>query len=410
MSPNVFVLGGYQTDFARKWSREGLGIADVITQAAQGALDAAAVDPGEIEVGHVGNFIGELLNDQGHLGGLLVEADPAFAGLPMARHEAACASGSMAIMAAMADIESGRYDVALVLGVEEMRSRSGFDVARMLGTAAWVPQETEGVEFPWPQLFSDLAAEYDERYGLDPAHLTALAQSNFANAKNNPNAQARDWQLPTSSYDRASENNPVVSGWIHKQDCSQISDGGAALILASEDFAARWARRRGIDLGQVPRIAGWGHTSARMAMQAKLAETHDEGLVFPHVHAAMQAALSRAGLPNIFALDLVELHDCFTPTHYMAIDHLGITEPGQSYQAIENGTVFAGGKLPLNPSGGLMGGGHPVGATGVRMLLDATKQVSHMAGGYQVPGARRAGTLNIGGSATTVASFVVETQ
>ena len=408
MPNTVFILGGYQTDFARKWSREGLGIADIITEAAQGAIADAGVAADQIEVGHVGNFIAELLNDQGHLGGLLVEADKAFAGIPMARHEAACASGSMAVMAAMADIESGRYNVALVVGAEEMRSRSGVEVAQMLGSAAWVPHETDGVRYPWPQLFSDLAQEYDDRYGLDPAHLAALATSNFSNARGNPNAHARDWDLPEDVFGRDDPINPVVSGWIHKQDCSQVSDGGAAVVLASRDFAERWAAGHDVPLADVPRITGWGQTSARMTLQAKLADAREEDLVFPHVQQAMEQALTRAGAADIFGLDLVELHDCFTSTHYMAIDHLGITKPGRSYEAIEDGTVLAGGRLPLNPSGGLMGGGHPVGATGVRMLLDASKQVSGAAGSTQVAGARRAGTLNIGGSATTVAAFVVE--
>jgi acetyl-CoA C-acetyltransferase len=109
-------------------------------------------------------------------------------------------------------------------------------------------------------------------------------------------------------------------------------------------------------------------------------------------------------------LDAIECHDCFTTTHYMAIDHFGITAPGESWKAIEDGTVFADGLLPVNPSGGLIGCGHPVGASGVRMLLDVAKQVRSGAGDYQVDDARTAATLNIGGSATTTVSFVVGTD
>ena len=108
------------------------------------------------------------------------------------------------------------------------------------------------------------------------------------------------------------------------------------------------------------------------------------------------------------ALDGIETHDCFTATEYMAIDHFGITPPGQSWQAIESGLIDFEGRLPINPSGGLIGAGHPVGATGVRMVLDAAQQVSGRAGATQVEGAKRFGTLNIGGSATTVVSFVLE--
>lgn len=106
-------------------------------------------------------------------------------------------------------------------------------------------------------------------------------------------------------------------------------------------------------------------------------------------------------------LDGIEVHDCFTPSEYLAIDHIGLTGPGESWKAIENGEIEIGGRLPINPSGGLIGGGHPVGASGIRMMLDAAKQVSDLAGGYQVDGAHRFGTLNFGGSTATTVSFVI---
>jgi len=110
----------------------------------------------------------------------------------------------------------------------------------------------------------------------------------------------------------------------------------------------------------------------------------------------------------VFDLQGIETHDCFSPTEYMAIDHFGITPPGESWRAVETGDIRIDGRIPVNPSGGLIGVGHPVGATGVRMLNDAARQVTGSAGDCQVEGARRFGTLNIGGSATTVVSFVVE--
>ncbi len=137
----------------------------------------------------------------------------------------------------------------------------------------------------------------------------------------------------------------------------------------------------------------------------------DEGpYVFPHVRGAILDAFGRAGVADVSEIDAIECHDCFTTTHYMAIDHFGITAPGESWKAIEDGTVLADGPLPINPSGGLIGCGHPVGASGVRMLLDVAKQVQSGAGEYQVDGARTAATLNIGGSATTTVSFVVGTE
>ena len=130
-------------------------------------------------------------------------------------------------------------------------------------------------------------------------------------------------------------------------------------------------------------------------------------MLFRSVRATIEDAYRRAGISGVDDLDGIETHDCFTSTEYMAIDHFGITPAGQSWRAIENGDIEMGGRIPVNPSGGLIGLGHPVGATGTRMLLDCWKQVTDRAGDYQVEGARRFATLNVGGSATTTVSFVV---
>jgi acetyl-CoA C-acetyltransferase len=129
--------------------------------------------------------------------------------------------------------------------------------------------------------------------------------------------------------------------------------------------------------------------------------------VLPHVRATVLDAFGRACI-ELEDLDGIEVHDCFTPSEYLAIDHIGLTGPGESWKAVENGEIEIGGRLPINPSGGLIGGGHPVGASGIRMMLDAAKQVSGLAGDYQVDGARRFGTLNFGGSTATTVSFVIK--
>ncbi len=145
----------------------------------------------------------------------------------------------MSVLAAMADLESGRYDCALVVGVEQMRTKATFESQQALGAAAWVPRETDGVDYPWPQLFSDLGDEYERRYGLDPAHLGELQRMCFENARRNPNAQTRGWTFGERAFDADDEENPVVAGRIRRQDCSQVTDGAAAVVLASEDFCER---------------------------------------------------------------------------------------------------------------------------------------------------------------------------
>ena len=144
-----------------------------------------------------------------------------------------------------------------------------------------------------------------------------------------------------------------------------------------------------------------------LPLAEKLPDSAAGGLMFPHLQRTINDALGRAGIADAWQLDLIETHDCFTVSEYLALEHFGLTAPGKAWQVIEDGSIELGGRLPVNPSGGLIGAGHPVGATGVRMLLDAWRQVEQQAGDYQVEGAQRAGCLNIGGSFSAVASFVV---
>lgn len=408
MVSQVYILGGYQSDFAQNWARNGQEIFDAFRDTVHAGLAAAGLDANDIEVAHVGNFAAEIFCGQGHLGGFFAASDPQFAGIPASRHEAACASGSIAALCAAADIESGRYELAAVVGVEQMRNVPGDQAAANIGgTAMWNGHECLGVKYPWPHMFSLLGDEYDRRYGLRREHLAQIAQINFANAKRNPNAQTRKWTFGDASFAADDHENPVIDGRIRKHDCGQVSDGAAIVFLASAQRAARYAHEHAMPLSALPRIAGWGHRTAPISYDAKIAASRTEPYVFPHVRGTITDAFKRAGIHSVDELDAIETHDCFTTTEYMAIDHFGITAPGESWKAVENGDIEMGGRIPVNPSGGLIGLGHPVGATGVRMLLDAYKQCADSAGNYQVPGARAVATLNVGGSATTTVSFVV---
>ena len=403
----VYVLGGHQTDFARNWSKEQKHIAAMIREAVAGGLEATAIEPKEVEVGHVGNFAAELYSMQGHLGAFLVDVDPAFSGLPTARHEAACASGSIALLAASAEIEAGRYDLALVCGVEQMKTVDPKTGGDFLGTAAWYENEAKGVEFPFPKLFGKLGDEYDKRFGLKDEHLARISAVNYGNAKRNPLAQTRNWYMTEDHANATGKFNTVIGGRIKVSDCSQVTDGAVSLFLASEKYAAAYAKRRNLKLESIPRILGWGHRTAPLEFAAKVAESKNDRYVLPHTRQAILDAFRRAGLKQVWDVQGIETHDCFTTSEYMAIDHFGLTEPGESWKAVEEGVIDMGGKMPINPSGGLIGAGHPVGATGARQVLDAWKQVSGRAGDYQVEDTRRFATLNIGGSGTTSCVFVI---
>lgn len=402
----VYILGGWQSDFSRNWAREGLEIGDGFAETLAHGLDSTGLQPADIDVGHVGNFVGDLFAGQGMLGGFFAMADPAFDGMPASRHEAACASGGMAILAAMADIEADRYGTAAVLGIELMRNVPGQRAAEYLGAAAWAGHEYQDATYAWPRAFSDLTEEYDRRFGIDEAHLRRIAEINFGNARRNPNAQTRNYTFSDASFTADDEANPVIEGCVRKTDCGQVTDGAAMIVLASPTRAADHARRLGVPLESLPRIKGWGHRTGPISYRRKVEASAGQPYVFPQVKRAIDEARARAGL-ELNGIDAVETHDCFSMTEYMAIDHLGLTGPGESWKAIEAGDIEMGGRLPINPSGGLIGCGHPVGATGVRMALDAFKQTTGTAGDYQVEGARNVQTLNIGGSTTTTVSLVV---
>lgn len=403
----IYILGGAQSDFAYHWSRAGHTIYDILESSILKCLTHTQIPPEDVQSFHIGNFVGELFCAQGHLGGMVAHMHPAWMGVAAARHEAACASGSIAVLAACAEIAAGFYDVVCVAGVEQMRNVSGQRAADHLAVAAWTDREGQEAQFMWPWMFSQLVEVYQQRYGMNEEYLSEIARINIKNARLNPLAQTRNWQFPDGSFSRLDEFNPVIEGYVRKQDCSKITDGSAALMLASASYAQNYCNQRGISLDSVPYIAGWGHKTAPLDLASKLAYSQDHDYIFPHVHECIQNAFQRAEIPNVFSIDAIETHDCFTISEYMAIDHFGMTAPGDSWKAIESGLIDSTGKIPINMSGGLIGCGHPVGATGVRMLLDAGKQVTGSARDIQVEGAQKVATLNIGGSTSTCVSFVV---
>ena len=406
-TPEVYVIGGYQTDFARNWTKENKHFSALMRESVLGALNVCKIEPEEIESAHVGNFAAGLYCMQGHLGAFFTEVHPAFSGLPTGRHEAACASGSIAILAAGAEIEAGRYDLQAVVGIEQMKTVSAAEGGAFLGTAAWYEQEAKDIEFPFPKLFGKLGDEYDKRYGLKDEYLAEISRINYDNAKLNPNAQTRTWYMNKEHALCRTDDNAEVGGRIRIADCSQVTDGAVCVFLASRKYAEKYAERNGKQLSDIPKLKGWGHNTSRLRFVDKVFESRDNEFVLPHVRSTITSAQKRAGMADTSAVDGIETHDCFTTSEYMAIDHFGITAPGESWKAVEAGWLEIDGKIPINPSGGLIGAGHPVGSTGVRQLLDAYLQVTDQAGAYQVEGAKNFQTLNIGGSGTTSCSFIV---
>lgn len=414
MMSKVYILGGAQTDFERNWKKEGKGMVALLKEVMADGLAHAGLsfdDVRELNGGNrvacfVGNFIAEKYTDQGHLGAFLTEVHPAFYGVPSARYEAACASSSVAIDAAATKIRSGDYDVAIVVGWELMKTVDSQTGGDFLGRAAYYEKEGKGIDLPFPKLFGRLADETLKKYPeLDEKrYMDALARIsviNYANAKRNPLAQTRKWFM---SYEQAStrgtETNPLVGGRLAVSDCSQVTDGAAVVVLCSEEFL----HERGYV--NKPVIKGFGHRTAPMLFDKKMKDNEGSLYTLPWTRQAVLDAYTRSGL-TVDDIDVFETHDCFTSSEYAAISAFGLTEPGKEYEAVESGLIAFDGNKPINPSGGLIGCGHPVGASGARMFLDLYKQVTGTAGDYQVKGVRNGMMLNIGGSATTNYVFVV---
>lgn len=409
----VYVLGGSQTDFERNWRKEGKGMVALLKEAVTDSLKSTGITFEEVErlnkenriACFVGNFIAEKYVDQGHLGAFLTEVHPAFYGVPSARYEAACASGSVAIDAAQTKIRANEYDVALVVGWELMKTVDSNLGGQFLGRAAYYEKESKGLDLPFPKLFGRLADETIQKYRLDEdRYMDALARIaiiNYENAKRNPLAQTRKWFMSENqARDRGSDTNPLVGGRLAVSDCSQITDGAAVVVLASEKYISE----KGIS--NKPIIKGIGHRTAPLLFDKKMIESAASEFILPWTRQAIVDAYNMSGL-QVEDIDVFETHDCFSSSEYASISAFGLTEPGREYTAIESGLIAFNGEKPINPSGGLIGCGHPVGASGVRMLLDLYKQITGSAGGYQVEGAQNAMMLNIGGTATTNYAYIV---
>lgn len=408
----VYVLGGAQTDFERNWTKEGKNAVALLKETVSDGFFNAGFDYDEMIALNkenkvacfVGNFIAEQYVNQGHLGALLTEVHPAFYGVPSARYEAACASSSVALDAAITKLRSGDYEVAIVVGWELMKTVNSKVGGDILGRAAYYEEEGKGIDFPFPKLFGRLADEILVKYGVEEERfmnaLAKISAQNYANAKRNPYSQTRKWFM---SYEQAkmrgTDTNPLVGGRLAVSDCSQVTDGAAVVVLASESYVKRHGLKK-------PIVKGYGHRVAPMLFDKKIQEAKDSPYVLPWTRQAVLDAYRRSGL-TVDDIDVFETHDCFSSSEYAAISAFGITAPGEEYRAVEDGVIAFEGKKPINPSGGLIGCGHPVGASGARMFLDLYRQVAGEAGAYQVPNAKNAMMLNIGGSATTNYVFIV---
>lgn len=404
----VYILGGGRTDFKRNLKKEGKTIRHVITEAGKKAIDDARIDPGEIEAGAVGNFNAGQFTKQLHLGAFVPEIDEKLHGIPTMHTEAACASGALSVLLGAHWIAGGFHDAVLVVGAEQQKTMSSLDGSDVLGAAAdYHIEKPEYGDFMFPKLFGRIAQIYIEKYGASPDDLAAIAYKNYAHARLNPLAQMREANLTYDCASQVSEKNPSVAPPLRVSDCSQITDGAAALVLVSGKYLDRIGR----DKAKLPRLLGYGHTTDYLPLEKKDAPTFST---------ARQAATRAFSMANLKPRDMsgAEVHDCFSITEIVAYEILGLAEPGKGAELAKSGATalpqvrgeHISGKIdfeiPVNAGGGLIGDGHPVGATGVRQVHEAYQQLTNQAGARQVPNARRYLTFNMGGSLTTSVAMI----
>jgi acetyl-CoA C-acetyltransferase len=366
--------------------REGEDLEMMIVEVATGAIADAGLTPADVDEIYVGHFGGGFVK-QDFPASLVLQASDALRFKPSTRVENACATGSAAIHQAANAIAARKARVVLVVGVEKMTETPGEQIGGILMKASYVKEEDRpGMSFAG--VFGQIAQLYFQRYGDQSDAMARIAAKNHKNGVANPFAQLRK-DLGYEFCRTVSDKNPIVAGPLRRTDCSLVSDGAAALVLADLDTAL--ALRKAVLLRATAQVNDYLPLSRRDIVE------------FEGCAQAWKQALGRSRM-SLDDLSLVETHDCFTIAELIQYEAMGLVPKGQGGRAALEGLTEKDGKLPVNASGGLKSKGHPIGATGVSMHIMAAMQATGSAGDMQVKGANLAGVFNMGGAA--VANYV----
>jgi acetyl-CoA C-acetyltransferase len=377
------IVGWAHTAFGRL---EGETVESLIVRVASEALADAGVAARDVDEVVLGHFNAGF-SAQDFTAALVLQASPDLRFKRATRVENACATGSAAVHQALNAIAAKSARIALVVGVEQMTTTPGPEIGKNLLKASYVREEA-GIEGGFAGIFGRIAALYFQRWGDQSDALARIAAKNHKNGVGNPYAQMRK-DLGYDFCRRESEKNPFVAGPLKRTDCSLVSDGAAAVVLADEETARA--------LGKAVVFRAAAHVQDFLPMSRR------DILKFEGCAQAWQRALAEAGV-TLRDLSLVETHDCFTIAELIEYEAMGLVPEGRGASAVKEGLTEMTGALPVNPSGGLKSKGHPIGATGVSMHALAAMQLTGMAGDFQVKNARLAGLFNMGGAA--VANYV----
>ena len=359
---------------------------DMIAEVVSEAISHAQVDPKDIDNIVVGTFNNGFQKQDFH-GALPAINCEVLKHVPSLRVENACATGSAAIHTALNSIEAKRSKLNLVVGVEKMTDRSTKEAGDILLGASYRKEEDK-IDGGFAGVFAQITDTYFQRYGNQTKYLSKIAAKNHKNGAVNPYAHMQV-DLGFDFCNKVSEKNPLVAPPLKRSDCSMISDGAAALIIADDELALE--AEKAISF------------KARVQMNDLMPMSKRDKTEFRGASLSWKKALSDAQV-NLMDLSFVETHDCFTIAELIEYEAMGLTERGEGYKVLEEGTVYKDGKLPINPSGGLKAKGHPVGATGVSQHVMACMQLVGEAKDMQIKDASLGGIFNMGGSA--VANYV----
>jgi acetyl-CoA C-acetyltransferase len=383
---DVAVIGAGCTTFGEKWN---VSFRNLFVEAGILALEDAGVAGEQIDAMYVGNMSAGRFVEQEHIGALIADyTGLASHHIPSTRVEAACASGGLSFRQAVIAVASGMEDIVVAAGVEKMTDvASGASVDALTGAA---DREWEGfVGATFPGLYAMIATDYMNRYPLTREQLALVAVKNHYNGARNPIAQFQQ-EITTETVIRSS----LVADPLRLFDCSPITDGAAAVVLAPLERAREFTDT------PVKVLA-----SAQASDTITLHDRRDISTLDASV-AAGRRAFEMAGL-STRDIDLVEVHDCFTIAEICAIEDLGFCLKGEAGKLTEEGVTALHGSLPVNTSGGLKACGHPVGATGIKQVYEIVLQLRGEAGKRQIEGARIGMTQNVGGTGATVAVHIL---
>jgi acetyl-CoA C-acetyltransferase len=361
-------------------------VESLIVRVAGEALSDAGVAPRDVDEIVLGHFNAGF-SAQDFTAALVLQASPDLRFKRATRVENACATGSAAVHQGLKAIAAGNARVVLVVGVEQMTTTPGPEIGRNLLKASYVREEAD-IEGGFAGIFGQIASRYFQKYGDQSDALARIAAKNHKNGVGNPFAQIRK-DLGYEFCRTASEKNPYVAGPLKRTDCSLVSDGAAALVLADVETAL--ALKKAVVFRAAEHVQDFLPMSKR------------DILKFEGCAEAWRRALARARM-GLGDLSFVETHDCFTIAELIEYEAMGLAPEGQGARVAMDGSTEKNGSLPVNPSGGLKAKGHPIGATGVSMHALSAMQLTGSAGDIQVKDARVAGIFNMGGAA--VANYV----